>query len=499
MSELLILETLHGADVLLRVVLAVDGVASSVPWHAARLDADEPRRSESTRNTPRLTGLVTVWHNAALGGLAKDERNGVEDHIGDDTGDKTVGDRVGEGHGGQADEGGESVSGVVPVDVDDGLHHHGSDEDQSTASGPWWDRGKDGRKEDGDEEADTGEHGSKTSLAAFRDTSTRLDVGGDWRRAEEGTDGDRDGIDGIGDGRTLEILGLGVDEATETGHGVEGTGTIKDIDVQEGDEGKRKLATSAGEIPLDDIEGLVNLVESNNLLEEVETGVSKLGLGEVGDGSWARPGDDGYEEDTSNDSALDTVHHEDGGEDTTTEDTDPESGVLHLVAGTNSELVLELIQTTSKLNWGSRCTGNNSDTSRIRITDEGEVKTNTSTGSELDGCGDGTGEPLTESEEGETDENETFDKYSGQGKLVADWASSVESNDLIGEIGIETHTRSEGNWDVCEETHEKGREGGNGGGGSDEISSDNCDTVNLVFLFGHRGASYHPCRGGIQH
>ena len=55
--------------------------------------------------------------------------------------------------------------------------------------------------------------------------------------------------------------------------------------------------------------------ESNDLLEEVEHGVARGGVREVGDRSGARPRDDRGDENTNKDSSLDAVEHQEHGED----------------------------------------------------------------------------------------------------------------------------------------------------------------------------------------
>jgi hypothetical protein len=176
----------HGRNVILvlvpEILLAVRGTHN--PWW------------EDAANKlvgPWLLEFLSRWDDAATGHLLEDPDDGVEDGVGDDTGDETVGDGVGEWHNGERDESRDGVTRVAPVDDGGSLAHHGSDDDQSTASSPWRDGGEDRCEEDGDEEADSGGDSGETGLATFGDTSTRLDESGDGGEAEEGADGDTEG------------------------------------------------------------------------------------------------------------------------------------------------------------------------------------------------------------------------------------------------------------------------------------------------------------------
>lgn len=72
-------------------------------------------------------------------------------------------------------------------------------------------------------------------------------------------------------------------------------------------------------------------MESRDLLEEVERAVAKFCVREVGDIGASGPGDDADKQDANNDRTLDAEHHQENGEETTEEDTDPHGWVAHLV------------------------------------------------------------------------------------------------------------------------------------------------------------------------
>jgi hypothetical protein len=91
---------------------------------------------------------------------------------------------------------------------------------------------------------------------------------------------------------------------------------------------------------------------------------------------------------------------------------------------------------------------------------------------------------LTHATDGKSDENETFDKDSGQSNLVRDKTGAVESNNGVGEVSIETHTRSAGNRHVGEETHSKSRQSRDSSGSSDKITLDFLNTLHVLDI-GH--------------
>ena len=59
---------------------------------------------------------------------------------------------------------------------------------------------------------------------------------------------------------------------------------------------------------------------------------------------------------------------------------------------------------------------------------------------------------------------------------------TVETNDSVGKVGVQTHSRSKGNGHVGEETHAEGSQGGDGSGSSDEITLDNCYAKEILFV-----------------
>lgn len=136
--------------------------------------AHDPWRQYAPNELVRPGLLVNFsgWNPAATRNLLDDPDGGVDDGVGDNTANETVGDGVGEGHDGEGDKRGDGVTGVAPVNRGGSLAHHGADDDEGTASGPWWDGGEDRGEEDGDEEANSRSDGGNTGFAAFGDSST---------------------------------------------------------------------------------------------------------------------------------------------------------------------------------------------------------------------------------------------------------------------------------------------------------------------------------------
>ena len=141
--------------------------------------------------------MVVGRDDAAARGLGDEPDGRVEHDVGAHAGNQAVSDGVAKGHDGDGDEGRDGVAQVGPVDLDDGADHHGADQDEHAARGPGRDGGEDGREEDGDEEAEPRRHGRQARLAALADARAGLDEGGHGGRAEEGADGDGDGVDHV--------------------------------------------------------------------------------------------------------------------------------------------------------------------------------------------------------------------------------------------------------------------------------------------------------------
>lgn len=169
-----------------------------MPGSLALGNTDHPAWDDAAKvRGPGVLELLVLGHDATSGNLLDGPDEGVNEHVHADTSDKTVGNRVGEGHEGNAHEGGNGVAHVLPVDIRHSADHHRADQDKDAAGGPRGNRSKDGSEENGDEEAEASRHGCKTSLATLTDTGTGLDEGSDGGSTEKSTDGDTDGVDHV--------------------------------------------------------------------------------------------------------------------------------------------------------------------------------------------------------------------------------------------------------------------------------------------------------------
>ena len=93
------------------------------------------------------------------------------------------------------------------------------------------------------------------------------------------------------------------------------------IHVEESDQGQPNLAILV--IVVNGVECVFDGPESDDLGEEIEVGVAGGSIWEVCDSSGAWPADDTDEEDTTQNSTTDAVHHEGDCKKSTEEDTNP--------------------------------------------------------------------------------------------------------------------------------------------------------------------------------
>jgi len=111
--------------------------------------------------------MLVGWHNATTSDDLDQPNNCVDEYVADDTSNKTISNRVGEGHNGEGDERGKRISEVKPIDFLSSRCHHRANDNQGATCGPRRDGSKDWSEEDRDEEADTSDHGCDTGLATL--------------------------------------------------------------------------------------------------------------------------------------------------------------------------------------------------------------------------------------------------------------------------------------------------------------------------------------------
>lgn len=197
------------------------------------------------------------------------------------------------------------VANVVPVDLCNLPYHHTTDlgvagvselvgsrtsdcqrmshHDKCATRCPRRQRSKDGREEDGDQEAQTSDYGCETRSTALGYTCAAFDEGRDRRASEQGTNGYEEGICAICQRRTRKVSILTVDHATETRHGVEGSSGINDVNVEKCEEGENELGSGIAKGPVKLVQCLLHRMPRDDLFEEVESCVPFLSIGKVSD------------------------------------------------------------------------------------------------------------------------------------------------------------------------------------------------------------------------
>ena len=106
------------------------------------------------------------------------ESRDLHNDISDEAESKTVGDGIEEGHSNNGEEAGNSNLDIAPVDVLERSAHHNADYNENRSGGCAGNKTHDGRKEQTEQEAKTGDGGGQTGSAASGDTGGGLDIGG---------------------------------------------------------------------------------------------------------------------------------------------------------------------------------------------------------------------------------------------------------------------------------------------------------------------------------
>ena len=211
----------------------------------------------------------------------------IEDDEGSDSSDQTVGYGVGQRHQNQRHKRRNCLFHIIPFDLQNSSHHQNSDENQRRPHGPRRDGSQQRREEDGQEEEPCYGQRRHSSTAAFADSGGGFDERRHWRGAEEGAEDDGGGVGHEGRVLALEVAVL-VDEAGEAGHGVEGSGGVEDVDVEEGDEGFPEMAC-VYVLEAESAGGALNVVESDDFFEVIVGRIAGGGVGKCSDGGVAEP------------------------------------------------------------------------------------------------------------------------------------------------------------------------------------------------------------------
>lgn len=156
-----------------------------------------------------------------------------------------------------------------------------TNQDQGASSSPWWNRRKNRRKEHGQEEADPTGHGCQACLSSFGNTGAALDKGRHGRTAKKCAHGDAESVCTIGERRPGEVSSVWIYDARKARHRVECSRAVDNVHVEKGEESECEVARFASYVPIQHVQGPVNMVELGYLFEKAETIVADLGSWKV--------------------------------------------------------------------------------------------------------------------------------------------------------------------------------------------------------------------------
>lgn len=160
-------------------------------------------------------------------------------------------------------------------------------QDKSAARGPGRDRGKYRGKEDRDQKAAPGHHGRESSAPSLSNPSTALDERSDGRAAEQRRQRYAAGVGAVRECGPRKVPILRVDHSAESHHRVQSCGGIDNVHVEKGEEREDKLRAVLREVPVELPQCVSDGAEVDHLLEEIETRVALVGVGEIRDGGAA--------------------------------------------------------------------------------------------------------------------------------------------------------------------------------------------------------------------
>lgn len=297
------------------------------------------------------------------------------------------------------------------------MHHHDAYEHEGWSGGLTRDGKEQWREEQGQSEADgCGERG-ESAAATDVDTRGALYVSGDGGSAEHSTDGSTDGIGHEGILETWDVALL-VDHACAIAHSDEGADGIEHVNEKEGEYADDHVDTQDA-LPLELAE---DWSQARWCADD---------RGAVGDSQW--DANDGGDEDAYEQCTCDVAHQEHGAEQDA-EASQQDGGVMQVAQGDEGGVA-----------W--------TDDARILEADEGDE--------EADAWRDGATQEqrhavddlLTQTGEGESDEDKAFDEDCGQGELPG---IAHGEHDGVGEEGIEAHARSQREGKLCVDGHDQG-------------------------------------------
>lgn len=113
-----------------------------------------------------------------------------------------------------------------------------------------------------------------------------------------------------------------------------------------------------------------------------------------------------------------------------------------------------------------------------------QIQADTNTGSQLDRHWDCSCKPLSETEKRKCDEDQSFNEHSGQSHVVADWSSSVKSDNSVCEVCVKTHSWCKGDWHVGAESHHERSQCCNSSSSGNKVALDGSETQSVCWVKG---------------
>lgn len=413
----------------------------------------------------------------------------VEDDEGADPADESVGNGVSQWHEDHRDERRYALPHVVPVHVEHGLHHHHSDENQRRAHGPRGDRRQERGEEEGQEEVAGDGDGRHPRPTPFPHPGGGLDEGRHRGGAEERAHHDGGGVGHEGEVLALEIP-LGVDEAGEARHGVEGPRGVQEVHVEESHDGlPEEGLPDPGEAQSP--RRWLDLVHVHHLLEVVVGLVAAGVVGEGGDRRVAEPGDGGDEEDPVDHGPLD-VPDQAVGNDDEPHHAEPQGGRLHPPAEAHDPAGDGGAGDEGDGAIGGGHHGGERDALAARAgaerdergrvvrdephalvplqADEGQEEPYPGGGGYADRLGHELGELGAEPHGGDEHEEEPLYEDRREGIAVGQVPGAVEAHHVVGEVGVDPHPRGQRDGEVGEDPHDQAPDDGGRNRRHDQIS-----------------------------
>ena len=171
-------------------------------------------------------------------------------------------------------------------------------------------------------------------------------------------------------------------------------------------------------------------------------------LGTIGN---LRPRDDRNENDADDHGAFYLVRHEHDGQYATAEDANPQSWIAHLFAGAVAEFIEELRRTATYVERRRVRPSDSADTRWVRQANNSKEEPDATGARNLEGSREDADEPLAHSQEGQGNEDPALHEDRREGKAVRNGSCAVETNDLVGEVSVEAHSRTV--WSSVDHSH----------------------------------------------